>query len=171
MNSEIPIYHYIIYQLIQQKCNTNHLAYDYQQYMWMSINYIIINLAVFPHWHGLLYIFPSFLLWCPLRLPHKNNVWFVLSLVVCRRAQVLFTLFLCLFAHSGIQHILCSCFVFLRVVCLVFPVSLDCPFLIVHSVFSNVSLFLDNTCIRGLIESRGCYLTLCMHYWYGLANC
>ena len=44
MNSEIPIYHYIIYQLIQQKCNTNHLAYDYQQYMWMSINYIIINL-------------------------------------------------------------------------------------------------------------------------------
>ena len=42
----------------------------------------------------------------------------------------------CLFAHSGIQHILCC--VFLRLVYPVLPVSLDCLFLISPSVFSNV---------------------------------
>jgi hypothetical protein len=38
--------------------------------------------------------------------------------------------YLCLFAHSGVQHILCFCFVSLRLV------SLDCPFLIAPSVFT-----------------------------------
>ena len=51
--------------------------------------------------------------------------------------------YLCLFAYSGIQHILCCGFVlFVFVLCLVFtmlPVSMDCPFLIAPSVFSNVS--------------------------------
>ena len=53
--------------------------------------------------------------------------------------------YLCLYAYSGVQHILfcvlCFCFVFLR---LVLPVSLDCPFLIVPSLFSNVYLVLYN---------------------------
>jgi hypothetical protein len=35
---------------------------------------------------------------------------------------------LCLFAYSGVQHILCC--VFLRLVYSVLPVSLDCPFFI-----------------------------------------
>jgi len=38
--------------------------------------------------------------------------------------------------------VLCFCFVFLRLVYPMFPVSLDCPFLIFLSVFSNVYLFL-----------------------------
>ena len=41
--------------------------------------------------------------------------------------------YLCLFAHSGVQHILCCVFaLFVFVLCLVsmLPVSLDCPFLI-----------------------------------------
>ena len=45
---------------------------------------------------------------------------------------------LCLFAYSGIQDILCCVFV-----CIVYPmlpVSLNCPFLIALSVFSNVYL-------------------------------
>ena len=44
---------------------------------------------------------------------------------------------LCFFAYGGVHHILCCVFVFffLR---LVYPVSLDCQFLIVPSVFSNV---------------------------------
>ncbi len=33
---------------------------------------------------------------------------------------------------------LCFCFVFLRLVCHMLPVSLDCPFLNAPSVFSNV---------------------------------
>jgi len=45
---------------------------------------------------------------------------------------------LCLFAHSGIQHILCC--IFLRIVFTVLPGSLDCHFLIAPSVFSNVYL-------------------------------
>ena len=47
--------------------------------------------------------------------------------------------YLCLFAHSGVQHIL-SC-VFLRIVNPMLPVSLDCPFLIAPLVFSSVYLF------------------------------
>ena len=57
--------------------------------------------------------------------------------VVCRWAHVLFTL-MCLFVYSGAQHlVLCYCFVYLRLVCPLLPVSLDCPFLIAPSVFSN----------------------------------
>jgi hypothetical protein len=47
---------------------------------------------------------------------------------------------LCLFEYSGVQHILCCvlvlfCFLFLR---LMLPASLDFPYLIATSVFSNV---------------------------------
>jgi hypothetical protein len=44
--------------------------------------------------------------------------------------------YLCLLAHSGVQYIL-GC-VFLRVLYPMLPVSLDCPFMIAPSVFSNV---------------------------------
>ena len=43
--------------------------------------------------------------------------------------------YFCLFVHCGVQHILC--FVF-GLFFFVLPVSLDCPFLIAPSVFSNV---------------------------------
>ena len=36
---------------------------------------------------------------------------------------------------------LCFCFVFLRLLYPMFPVSLDCPFVIATSVFSNVYLW------------------------------
>ena len=47
---------------------------------------------------------------------------------------------LCLLAHSGVQHILrcVFCFVFFRLDWPVWPVSLDCTFMISPSVFSNV---------------------------------
>ena len=44
--------------------------------------------------------------------------------------------YLCLFAYSGIQHIVCC--VFLRFVYPMLPISLNCPFLIALSVFANV---------------------------------
>jgi len=61
--------------------------------------------------------------------------------VVCRRAHVT------LFEYSGVQHILYCIFVlfFFRLVYHMLPVSLDCPFLIAPSVFSNVYL---HTCIK-----------------------
>jgi hypothetical protein len=50
--------------------------------------------------------------------------------------------YLCLFAYSVVQQTLCCVYVlcFLRLVYPMLPVSLDFPFLIVPSVFSNVYL-------------------------------
>jgi len=48
--------------------------------------------------------------------------------VVCGRAYVLFTLFV--FVCMWWCVVLCFCFVFLRLVCHVLPVSLDCLFMI-----------------------------------------
>ena len=44
--------------------------------------------------------------------------------------------------YSGGRDILCHvfCFVCLRLVCPMLPVSLDCPVLIIPSIFSNVYL-------------------------------
>jgi hypothetical protein len=68
-------------------------------------------------------------LWCPFRFPHINDVWFRLYLqLFVGGLNVLFT-YLCLFAHSGLHHILCSVFaLFFFVLC-----NLCCQFLwIVH---------------------------------------
>ena len=46
--------------------------------------------------------------------------------VVCRGVKS-YLCYVCLFAHTGVQHILCC--VFLRVVCPALPISLDCQFL------------------------------------------
>jgi hypothetical protein len=87
--------------------------------------------------------------------------------VVCWRAHVLVTL-LCLLAHSGVQHILfCvfALFIFdLYLVYTMLPVSLDCPFVIVPSVFSSVYLCVTNPVIshewgndRIVITTSGTY--------------
>jgi hypothetical protein len=55
----------------------------------------------------------------------------------CRSVHVLFTLFIFV-CHSDVQHILCCVFVLFFFALL--PVSLNCPFLISPSVFSNVYL-------------------------------
>ena len=61
--------------------------------------------------------------------------------VVCSSDHVLFT-FVCLFAHSGVKHILCCVFVwvFHSLMSPMLPVSLDCPGLISSSVLSYVYL-------------------------------
>jgi hypothetical protein len=46
--------------------------------------------------------------------------------------------YLCLFAHSDVQHMLCC--VFLRLMYTMWQVSLNCPILIDPSVFSTVYL-------------------------------
>ena len=59
--------------------------------------------------------------------------------VVCRRAQVVFTLFVFVCAQWYPTHImLCFCFVFLRAVYHMLLFSLDCPILEI-SIFSNSS--------------------------------
>ena len=59
--------------------------------------------------------------------------------------------YLCLFAQSGVQCILCCVFDLFFFVLL--PVSLDCPFLLVPSVFSSVYIKQCDSCI---IPSRFC---------------
>ena len=56
--------------------------------------------------------------------------------------------YLCLFAHSGVQHILWCVFIFL--VYPMLPVYLDCPFMIVPLVFSNLYLldFIRKSCLK-----------------------
>ena len=68
--------------------------------------------------------------------------------VVCRRVHVLLTLFVFACAQCCPTHIvLCFCFVCLRLVYPMLPVSLDCSFLIDPSVFSNVYLYPIKLCL------------------------
>ena len=65
--------------------------------------------------------------------------------VVCMRAHVLFTLFVCVFFGIVVSNTYCVVFfaLFVFVLCLVYPalpVSLNCPFLFASLVFSNVLL-------------------------------
>ena len=66
----------------------------------------------------------------------KNNVWFVFTPKLFVGGLMSYLCYLCLFAYSVVQHILCCGF--LHPVYPMLPVSLDCPFFIAHSVFSNV---------------------------------
>jgi len=81
----------------------------------------------------------SCVLWCPLQFPHKNDVWIFFTSSGLYGGFVLFTLFLFVCVLWCPTHIaLCFCFVCLRLVYPMLPVSLDCPFLVASSVFSNV---------------------------------
>ena len=79
----------------------------------------------------------------------KNDV----GVRLCRRANVLYT-------YSGVQHILCCVLVFcLRLVHSGLPVSLECPFMIVSSLFSNIyssqDQLLSFMCFWNLLFTRG----------------
>jgi hypothetical protein len=75
---------------------------------------------------------------------HKCNMLYSLPPVVCEGgACVFFTLFLCLFVCDGVQHVLCC--VFIRLVYPMLSVSLDFPFVIALSVFSEVHLSTSTT--------------------------
>ena len=56
--------------------------------------------------------------------------------LLCCSIMCLYIRYLCMFAYSDVQHILCC--VFLRFVYLMLPVSLDCPFVI--APFSSIYL-------------------------------
>ena len=77
--------------------------------------------------------------------------------------------YLCLFAHSGVQHMLCFSFVILRLVYYMLPVSLDFPFLMAPSVFSNgYQLFRDldasmTSFVPWLLTDMNPSLVLCLN--------
>ena len=79
---------------------------------------------------------------CDRRYDFRIQMMFVSSLspIVCRRALVLLLfVFVCIY-WCPTHIVLCFCFVFLRLVYSMLPVSLDYPFLIAQTVFSNVYL-------------------------------
>jgi hypothetical protein len=88
----------------------------------------------------LLCVFMFWVPWCDVHYDFHVKTMFVSSLpsVVCRRAHVLFTLFVFVCASWCPRHIMFVCFVCLCLVYPVLPVSLDCTFLIAPSIFSNV---------------------------------
>jgi hypothetical protein len=69
--------------------------------------------------------------------------------------------YLCLFACRGVQHILCCVFVLLFFVLLV---SLDCPFLIAPSEFSNVYLLLFYICLYQITYTFFSIYSIFVHY-------
>jgi hypothetical protein len=87
----------------------------------------------------LLYILSS-MLWCPLRFPHKDNVWFVFPSSCLEKGSCLIYI-ICVCLHIVVSNTYCVVFFFILSISLfLLPVSLDCPFLIAPSVFSNVYL-------------------------------
>jgi len=112
-----------------------------------SMLLIVLVILCFP----ILYLCVlSFVLWCPLRFPHKNNVRFVLNLQLFVGVLMSYLHYLCLFVYRSVQHILRCVFVFLRLVYLMLSVALDCPFLTSPSVFSNFYLNLTFCSFNGL---------------------
>ena len=65
--------------------------------------------------------------------------------VVCRTTHVLFTLFMLAWICWCPAHIMLCCFSFLCLVWPMLPVSLECSFVIVFSVFSNVYFVFEYT--------------------------
>ena len=82
--------------------------------------------------------FPS----CDVRHDFRLKTMFDSSLppAVCRRAHVLFTVFVLVCIYCLTHIVLCFCCVCLSLVYPILTVSLDCSFLIVLSVFSGVYL-------------------------------
>ena len=89
--------------------------------------------------------------------------------VVCRRTNVLLTFF-CLFVYGGVQHMFyCVCLHLAFCVPNVAS-SLNCPFLISCSVFSNVYLPIPTMCLLSPLFSypmtwRFCFLRRSNHYF------
>ena len=88
--------------------------------------FYVVLFCVFTFWVPCCDVYYDFFLkWCSVR--------FYLQLFIAGLMSYLH--YLCLFVHSGVKHIL-RC-IFLRLAHTMLPVSLDCPFLIAPSVFSN----------------------------------
>jgi hypothetical protein len=82
-------------------------------------------------------------------LPYKNDVRFVFTSSCLREGSCLINIvcvYLCMVVPTHI--VLCFCFVFHRLEYPMLPVSLDCPFLIDPSEFSNVYYLLTLQCIK-----------------------
>jgi hypothetical protein len=71
----------------------------------------------------------GFVLWCPLRFPHRNDVRFAFtSNCLCERSCIIYVICVCLRITVSNTYCAVLCFLFLRLVYHMLPVSLDCQF-------------------------------------------
>jgi hypothetical protein len=83
----------------------------------------------------------SSVLWCPLRFPHNNDVRFVFtSSCLYVGSCLIYVICVCwrIVVSNTYNVRMCICFSCHRLVYHMLPVSMDCPFFIASSVFSNV---------------------------------
>ena len=102
---------------------------------------VLLNFLVF--WVVLLCVFTLWVPCCDVRYDFRIKTMFgCFHLRLFVGGLTSYLRYLCLFVHSGVQHILCCVFVlFFFILCtLMLSVSLDCPILTAQSVFSNVYL-------------------------------
>ena len=104
-------------------------TWDHSRFWWGPFWSTVVLLCVFTFWVSC----------CDVRLifPHGSDVRFVFASSCLWGARVLFTLFVCMW-WCPTHIVLYFWFVFLRLVYSMLPVSLDCPFVIAPSVFSDV---------------------------------
>ena len=117
----------------------------------------------------------SSVLWCRLRFPHETVLGSSLPIVVCGWCFICVCLCIfgvwhmlcCVFSVSvtccivyfrcPTHAVLCICFAFLRLLCRMLQVSLDCPFCIAPSVFSCVYLhFINNIYFLKIRLEKSC---------------
>ena len=65
--------------------------------------------------------------------------------------------YLCLFAHNGVQHILCCVYALFF---FVLPVSLDCPFVTVPSIFFSVYLQTKSKNVQQYLYQGSFFITV-----------
>ena len=87
----------------------------------------------------------GFMLWCPLRFPHGIDVRFEFASSCLWGTRVLFVLFVfvCVW-WCPVRIVLCVYFVFLRLLCPMLPVSLDCSFVIASWPYSLMFILTVN---------------------------
>ena len=117
----------------------------FQSFYFLSTIIPMLLLSIkFSHWKLLCNINASKLVW---NIPYKDDVWFVFPSSYLLEGSCFINIvyvYLCMVVPTHI--VLCFCFVFHPLEYPMLPVSLDCPFLIVPSEFSNVYYLLMLQC-------------------------
>jgi hypothetical protein len=126
--------------------------YDTDEYWWLPLRHrwvLVVTITTPMSIDGVrvahfLCVFTFLVLCYDVRYDFRIKTMFGLSLppVVCRRNNAYVTCVCILWCPTHL--VLCFCFVCLRLVYSMLPVSLDCPFLIGSSVFSNVYVAVDH---------------------------
>jgi hypothetical protein len=139
-------------------------------YIWVAPEFSLMGSVLHLFFAFCVVLFCFFTFWvpyCEVRYDFRIETMFGLSLppVVRMRVHGLFTLFVFACIKWCPKHMLLSICVFRRLVYPMLPVSLDCPFWLSLSVFSNIYLSSDHPfVIRNLLFVSRTSPTWCLYY-------